>query len=73
MFSARRKTYGRRGAAKYAFEESLLLLKIAADRVGHQVVAAERVHGRRITLPVDKNKAFGFAYRKGTQDHLIDE
>ena len=73
MLSARRQTYGRGSTTEYAFEESLLHLKVAADRIGHQVVAAERVDGRLITLPVDENKAFGFMYRKRAQNDLIEQ
>ena len=73
MVSARREIYGRGGTAEYAFEKPVLQLKITADRVGHQVIAAERVYGRLFTLPVDENQAFGFAYRKRMQDHLIEQ
>jgi hypothetical protein len=71
VLSARRKIHGRGSTTEYAFEESLLHLKLAADRIGHQVITAERGHSRLITLPVDENEAFGFMYRKRAPDDLI--
>ena len=47
-------------------------LKIAADRVRHQVPAAKPV-GNRVALPVDQHQSFGFADWQRVQDHLIDE
>jgi hypothetical protein len=48
-------------------------LQVAADWVGHQVVAAERVHARLITRPVDEYKAIGFVHRQRMQHNLIDQ
>ena len=73
VLSACRESDGRRCTAEYALEESLLQLKVAADRIGHQVIAAERINCCWVSLPVDKNKAFWLAYRKRVQNHLIDQ
>ena len=60
------------GTAEYAFEKLLLLLKVAADRVRHQIPTAEPVGGL-ISLPIDQDKAFGLVDRKRVQQHLIDQ
>src|SRR5207244_945666 len=72
VLAARREVHGRGGAAENAFEQALLLLKVAADRVRHQIPTAEPV-GCLISLPIDEDKAFGLADRKRMQEHLIDE
>src|SRR5262245_11598672 len=73
MFNARRETDSCQGSAEYAFEESILLLKIAAERVGQQIVAAECIQARRVAFPVDEYQALRFAYRKRMQHYLIEQ
>ena len=53
-------------------EDLIVQLKVAADRIRHQIPAAEPV-GYLISLPVDENQALGFADRKRVEDHLIDQ
>ena len=70
VLSARREIDGRRRAAEDAFEDLILQLKVAADRVRHQVAAAEPV--RRPDLPSSRRapgaRARGPEARAGSPD-----
>src|SRR5580704_12038395 len=72
VVSACREVHSRKGTAENAFEKAVLQLKVAADRVRHQIPTAEPV-GYLISLPIDEDKAFGLADRKPVQEYLIDE
>ena len=50
----------------------LLLLEIAADRVGHQVVTAEGLR-QLFAIPVEENQALGVVDREGAKNDLIDK
>jgi hypothetical protein len=61
-----------RGATEDTLEDLIVELKVAADRIRHQVPAAEPIR-YRISLLVDEDQALGLANRKRVEDHLIDE
>jgi hypothetical protein len=58
--------------AEHAIEEAVLLLKVAADGVRHQVPTAETVGGL-VAFPIDEYELFGLAYGEGVEKHLVDE
>ncbi len=61
-----------RSAAEYAIEELLLLLEIAADRVGHQFVTAEGLR-QLFAIPVEENQALWVVDRERAKNDLIDQ
>src|SRR5882762_1928439 len=61
-----------RSTAEHALEELLLLLEIAADRVGHQVLSAEGL-GILETDPIDEHQLLWVVDREGAKNDLIDE
>jgi hypothetical protein len=71
-FSAGREVDRCRSTTEYAIEELLLLLEIAADRVGHQIACAEGLR-QLFAIPVDENQALGVVDREGAKKDLIDK
>src|SRR5207302_6332222 len=59
-------------AAEYALEKLLLLIEIAADRVRHQIPAAEAIRNL-IASPIDQNKTFRLPNGKRVQQYLIHQ
>src|ERR1700732_91029 len=58
--------------AEYALEKLLLLVKIAADWVRHQIPTAKAIRDL-IAVPIYQDKTFGLPNGKGVQQHLIDQ
>ncbi len=72
IFTARRQVDRHERAAQYAVEELRLELQVPAERIGHQIVAAESARDR-FAFPVDENEAFRLLYREGVEHDLVDE